>query len=237
MTHSLKYQKVLQENAYKKISLAIHPGTMDEVMHDLQAHLDSAASAKFHAYYFSIIKNVNHFLATTNFFRKFNQHYSLRGMDNNFLDKLENNKTGLIEFIKKDQLVELYFSVFHKAKVIHKLTTVEMDLSSFFTKLVHTFRPSDYCAMDNLVKNYFGLKSEGFFMSFLVICDAYKQWTADNSKLIAGIKENFKSIDTKEIFVHDQITDLKLLDLIFWRKADTQERVRKTLMKRKKLEK
>ncbi len=101
-------------------------------------------------------------------------------------------------------------------------TSKKKTLVHFFAKLVHTFRPDEYCALDNPIKNYFGLKKESFFISFFIISVEYKHWATDNKKLLKVIREKFKQADKKGILQHDKLTDLKLLDLIFWSKANRQ---------------
>ena len=114
----------------------------------------------------------------------------------------------------------MYFDTFNKAEIKHGDGIKEKDLGSFFAKLVHTFRPSDYCALDNPIKNYFGLKKESFFIALFIISNVYKKWATDNKQLLNNLKDIFKNADKKAVLKHDQLTDLKLLDLIFWSKAN-----------------
>ena len=113
----------------------------------------------------------------------------------------------------------LYFDIFYKAIIKHGDDLVEKDLGPFFAKLVHTFRPHEYCALDNPIKNYFGLKKESFFISFFIISSEYKHWATNNRMLMQTIKDKFIKADSNQIIKHDQLTDMKLLDLIFWSKA------------------
>ena len=150
--------------------------------------------------------------------------YALQGIDNKYLDRLEANKRDILKQIRADNLTQLYFEVFNKAIIKHGESFVEKDLGSFFAKLVHTFRPKDYCALDNPIKNYFGLKKESFFISFLIISSEYKHWAIDNKIFMQTIKDKFRRADLNQIINHNQLTDLKLLDLIFWSKANRIEK-------------
>ena len=125
-----------------------------------------------------------------------------------------------MESIRTDKLSQLYFNTFNKAEIKHGNGFIEKDLGSFFSKLVHTFRPEDYCALDNPIKNYFGLKKESFFISLFIISGEYKHWATENRQLIKCIKEKFEQMDKNKVLKHEQFTDLKLLDLIFWSKAN-----------------
>ncbi len=146
--------------------------------------------------------------------------YSLQGIDNNFLDKLEILKKEILNNICNDNLAQLYFDTFNKAEIKHGVGIIEKDLGSFFAKLVHTFRPEEYCALDNPIKNFFGLKKESFFISFFIISSEYKHWATDNNQIIKTLKVEFKKADKIGVLKHDKLTDMKLLDLIFWSKAN-----------------
>ncbi len=146
--------------------------------------------------------------------------YALQGIDNEFLERLEKKKEKMLSQIYNNDLSQLYFSTFNKARIKHGNGFKEKNLGSFFTKFVHTFQPNTYCALDNPIKEYFGLKNESFFISFLIISAAYKKWVTENRKIILSIREQFKKSDKQQIINHKKLTDLKLLDLIFWSKAN-----------------
>lgn len=219
-----KYISTLKQTVYGRISADINEKTIDEIVKtDLEkSHLDDKVSADFQDYYFLTLDNEKLYNNSTDFFRQFKKRYSLQGIDNNYLDKLEGLKKEILKNIREDNLTQLYFDTFNKAVIKHGKGFIEKDLGSFFAKLVHTFRPDKYCALDNPIKNYFGLKKESFFISFFIISVEYKHWATDNKKLLKIIREKFKQADKKGIFQHDKLTDLKLLDLIFWSKANRQ---------------
>ncbi|MGG7034366.1 MAG: hypothetical protein ACI7YS_04120 [Flavobacterium sp.] len=219
-----KYISILKQTVYDRISADINEKTIDEIVKTdlVKSHLDDKVSAGFQDYYFLTLDNEELYYSSTDFFRQFKKRYSLQGIDNNYLDKLEGLKKEILKNIRADKLAQLYFDTFNKAVIKHGKDFKEKDLGSFFAKLVHTFRPDEYCALDNPIKNYFGLKKESFFISFFIISVEYKHWATDNKKLIKIIREKFKQADKKGILQHDKLTDLKLLDLIFWSKANRQ---------------
>jgi hypothetical protein len=219
--NELAYINRLRKDVYAKISDYVNDTTVDKiVMNDLvKAHIENKVSASFQNYYFATLNNEEQYFKSTDFFRQFKSQYSLQGIDNKYLDRLESNKYEILEAIH-DNLVQLYFDFFNKAEIKHGNGFKEKDLGSFFAKLVHTFRPDEFCALDNPIKNYFGLKKESFFISFFIISDEYKHWATENQQTILTIKEKFRLADKSRTLNHDLLTDLKLLDLIFWSKAN-----------------
>lgn len=219
-----EYISKLKQIVYDRISADINKKTVDAIVKiDLvKSHLNDKVSAGFQNYYCATLNNENLYYSSTDFFRQFKKRYSLQGIDNNYLDKLEGLKKEILKNIRADKLAQLYFDNFNKAVIKHGKDFKEKDLGSFFAKLVHTFRPDEYCALDNPIKNYFGLKKESFFISFIIISYEYKHWATDNKKLLKIIRDKFKQADRKGILQHDKLTDLKLLDLIFWSKANRQ---------------
>ena len=217
-----KYIATLKQTVYDRISTEINEKTIDEIVKTdlVKSHLDDKVSAGFQDYYFLILDNEKLYNSSSDFFRQFKKRYSLQGIDNNYLDKLEGLKKEILKNIRAENLAQLYFDTFNKAVIKHGKDFKEKDLGSFFAKLVHTFRPDEYCALDNPIKNYFGLKKESFFISFFIISVEYRHWATDNKKLLKIIREKFEQADKKGILQHDKLTDLKLLDLIFWSKAN-----------------
>lgn len=216
------YIENLRKSVIDRISDAINEESIDQIVNLVKSRIDD--KTKFHSYYLEIVDKEEYFLDAGNFFRTFKNEYSLQGIDNNFLDNLEKHKEDILKYIHDDKLVQLYFDFFKKAELKQKGGTVSKELGSFFSKLVHTFRPKDYCALDNPIKNeYFKLQNESFFISFLVISAAYKQWANDNRGIIQEIRNKIKQADKKDIIKPERLTDLKLLDLIFWSKANLKK--------------
>ena len=104
---------------------------------------------------------------------------------------------------------------FKKAAIKHGESVKEKSLGSFFAKLVHTFKPNEYCALDNPIKISFGLQNEGFILSFFIISAAYREWSLHNQNLIMLLKFKLES-ENHSFLKSDRITDLKLLDMLFW---------------------
>jgi hypothetical protein len=204
------------------ISVDINPVTVDRVVRvNLLHQLTDKGSIRFLEYYFKTLENEDYFLTMPTFFREFKYRYSLQGIDNYYLDRLESSKKDIIQLIHNDKLADLYFDYFAKAMLKHGTSTVTRDLGSFFAKFVHTFKPGDYCALDNPIRNYFGLQRESFFVAFSIISSAYKVWASENQAVVKEIREKFHLIDSKGMVKHDRVTDLKLLDMIYWSKANT----------------
>lgn len=216
------YISNFQQSVYDRITLDINEKTIAEIVKfDLvKSHLDDTDSANFQNYYFSILDNEKLYYSSTDYFRQFKKMYSLQGVDNNYLDDLERHKKEILENIRSENLTQLYFDTFYKVNIKHGKGFKEKDLGSFFAKLVHTFRPNEYCALDNPIKNYFGLKKESFFISFFIISFVYKHWATDNNKLLKKISRELQLADKKDILQHDKLTNMKILDLIFWSKAN-----------------
>jgi len=216
------YINKLKETVYLKISNEVNPDTIKLIVNDdlYDRHKKDKKSASFQVYYFKTLNNETLYLSSDKFFQEFKKQYSLQGIDNEYLDTLNENKVEILKLIREDNLVKLYFDHFKKAKIKHKEMTKERDLGSFFAKLIHTFRPFEYCALDNPIKDHFKLRKESLFIAFLIISSEYVHWAADNKATLETIREEFKEKDTEQMILHDQITDLKLLDMIFWSKAN-----------------
>ena len=127
-----------------------------------------------------------------------------------------NKKENMLLLLESNQLSELYINYFEKVKIIHLGEIVKKNQGSFFTKFVHTFKPDEFSALDNLIKNHFGLGGESYFISFLAISQAYKNWCAENEDLILHFKKLFIQLDRAGNYPIGQLSNIKLLDLIFW---------------------
>ena len=217
----LQYFENLKLAIGEKISNDINEEKLTAIVNDdLGFHLTDKASSDFQQFYFKSINNSYFYFHSNDFFNRFKYNYSLQGISNQYLQFLEENKKEIFDLIKKDKLPELYFKYFAKAKIEQKNGVVTKNLGSFFAKLVHTFQPNKYCALDNPIKNYFDLKNESFFVAFLIISESYLQWIKNHKSLINEIRENMQKIDSNHIFDFEKLTDLKILDLIFWKKAN-----------------
>lgn len=215
------YINYLKESVYRQIQQEIQLSTIDEILNKyLVKNIANTKSRKFQIYYFETINNEELYLKSNNFFRLFKSQYSLQGIDNDFLDRLENMKIDILALIRQNNIEKLYFDNFRSAVLKRKDKLQPADLTSFFAKLVHTFNPQFYCALDNPIKNHFKLSKESFYLSFLIISSQYKKWCDENQPLIQIIRAELKKLDSENIINFEKLTDLKLLDLIFWSKAN-----------------
>ncbi|MBK8483853.1 MAG: hypothetical protein IPL31_05785 [Saprospiraceae bacterium] len=222
--HEQKYLIKRKQIVYDRISELITENNIAQIVKiNLIESNTKNKSVGFQEYYFSILNKEIFFLESKDFFKRFNHEFALR-TDNFFLNELEKDKIEILKIIKEDRIDELYFDTFFRAKSKSKNGFKEKELGSFFTKLVHVFRPDDYCALDNPIKNYFGLKKEGFFIAFLIISSQYKHWTLQNAYIVKKIRDIFKDNYKSEMNIHDGLTDLKLLDLIFWNKVNLSDK-------------
>jgi hypothetical protein len=216
------YLYSLKQIVTKRISSEIKETTIDEILNEIIDLCNKKPKfLDFQKYYFTILENEKYLLKKEPaFFREFKVKYSIQVIDKEYLDELENRKYEIYNRIINNQLSELYFERFYKAKIKTKKGDKLKNLGSFFSKLVHTYSPNEYCALDNPIKNYFGLKNESFYISFIVISSSYKYWASENENLMKTIRNKFEQKDTNGCFQHDKISVMKLLDLIFWCKAN-----------------
>jgi hypothetical protein len=182
-------------------------------------YFGNTKSSAFHNYYYETISNKKIFMSDPDFFGKFKQQYSLQGIDRGYLKLLEDNKTEILQLIEADKISILYFKFFAEVLIQHGNGSKRKSLGSFFAKLVHTFAPDKYCALDNPIRQYFGLEKESFFISFIVISEAYNEWSVENSAIMDKIKFELGTY-AKQKPSNSNMTNLKLLDLIFWYQAN-----------------
>ncbi len=217
------YLEALKQSVKRKISVLIDNRTVEQVANDaFTFHFKDKGSLAFQNYYRETVDNREWFLNTPNFFRVFKQKYSLQGIDNAYLDDLENKKKTILSLIDHNELADLYFGYFANAQLQHGNRVVRKKLGSFFAKLVHTFQPEDFCALDNPIKEHFGLGSESFFIAFIILSNAYKEWASENPDLMQQIRMEIEHNQIGQSF-SAKMTDLKLLDLIFWFQANKVE--------------
>jgi len=215
----LDFQK---KATHDKISTVINDSTIYNLVHnDLFYHIDKQnKSAEFQKYYFLVTDNYDNFLKDPEFFKHFKYQYSLQGVDNNLLKKLESKKQVILDYFETNNSFQVYNEFFSKVDSKHGTKTLKKDFGSFFAKLAHTLKPDTFCALDNPIKEYFGFEKESFILAFYIISHSYKNFCSTNQTTIARLKQSFETIDKENIMDHKKITDLKLLDLIFWYRAN-----------------
>jgi hypothetical protein len=216
----LPYLEISKQNVKRRISEILTDQKIKDVAKAaFDFHFKNRKSLTFQEYYCKTVSNREAFLSTPNYFRAFKQKYSLQGIDGNHLDRLEQEKEKILQFIDDDDLPKLYYEFFADVPLQHAKNVVLRTLASFFAKFVHTFSPDKYCALDNPIKNYLGLRKESFYIAFVVISQAYKEWASENPNLMQQIRMELENDKIGKSF-SNKMTDLKLLDLIFWYQAN-----------------
>ncbi len=211
----LEYIDVCNKNTKRAISSFLRGDKTKQIAQETFLFYFGEKSQPFQEYYVENIGNRESFLSASNYFRIFKQRYSLQGIDGNFLDKLEKEKIKILNYIDDESLADLYFEFFAFAQLQHGEKTVSKNLGSFFAKLVHTFCPDKYCALDNPIKNYFGLERESFYLAFIIVSNAYQEWVKENPILMQDIRNELeRNLSAKSY--SGKMTNLKLLDMIFW---------------------
>jgi len=163
----------------------------------------------FQKFYFETVNNEKRYY-DADFFNKFRTSYSLRGIDNITLNKYGKKKEDLLQLIREDRLSDLY-SIFTEGK----------HYGSFFTKMVHTFNPDKYTPVDNPMREYFKLTHESYFISMVVISAAFLKWIYENRDKMDELKKGTIEANRKYIQMEtDNISGIKVLDMIFWSEAD-----------------
>jgi hypothetical protein len=215
--NSVSYIEDLTELAFMQITKYMEGKTDTFLIHEHFAkRIEKKQFSNFQAYYFRTINKRNLFHATENFFREFKSNYSLQGVDDYFLKHLETNKEKIINLIDEGKLSEVYFTYFFKVKI----GSVQKDFGSFFTKLIHHFIPHSYCQVDIPMRIYFKLTHESYFVAFIVISGAFKKWAKKNSIRIERMKKLLAAIVKKNQWECEHITDMKILNIIFWSDAN-----------------
>jgi hypothetical protein len=210
-----EYIDACKENAKQRISLFLSGDNAIQIAEKTFSFYFGEKSLPFEGYYIENINNREIYLSTDKYFRVFKQRYALQGIDGNFLDMLENEKVTILKHIDDGELSKLYFDFFAHAQLQHGKKFISKNLGSFFAKLVHTFCPDKYCALDNPIKNYFGLQRESFYIAFIIVSQAYQEWAKENHVLMQEIRNELEHNLIAKPF-SPKMTNLKLLDMIFW---------------------
>ncbi len=180
--------------------------------------LEDSKFLAFHEYYLGVTNKPKKALANKQFFANFKKKYSLQGIDNSFLHNLEKDKQKIIDTITSNP-EWVYTVYFQNVMLKHKEESVNRNLASFVAKLLHTFNPNQFIALDNPVKNLLGLSNEGFYFSFLVVNSAYIKWLDNNKSALDQMKQTITAIDKTNQLKLDSLTDLKIVDIFLWRMA------------------
>ncbi len=194
--------------------------TSAEIKLAARFHFENTLSNKFQNYYIEILKNEKLLLNKDKYFSIFKSKYSLQGIDSAYLDFLEKSKKNILTLLQKEEFINLYQKYFFKQKIKRKDKYVEKDLNSFFTKFVHTFYPDVFPALDNPIKNLLGFDKESFIFSFFSISNIYNRFINENPMTVKTMREIFNKEGNNANSSTNAYSDIKLLDLILWRKAN-----------------
>lgn len=228
MVESAQHIGIYLEHHIAAVSAKIQTSISEEelehlVQVSLGFHLTDPKSSAFQSYYFQVLENRDFYFEQPDFFKQFKKQYSLQGIDNEYLRHLEVNKKPIMDLVDQGKLARLYGQYFRSARIKHGQTWRHKELGSFFAKFVHMYRPQEFCALDNPIKNYLGLAKESFFVSHYVISAAYKMCAEQKGLLLGSIRREFAAIDHRRVFDHQRISDLKLLDLMLWSQANRDD--------------
>jgi hypothetical protein len=170
----------------------------------------------FHKYYFEIGTKPE----AEKFFNTFKGQYSLQGVSEEYMLRLNKALPEIKRLIANDDLVTLYFTYFFQvsSKVKNNADGAKTH-GSFFTKLVHTFNREGYTPLDNPMRDHFKLQNESFFIAMLIVSKAFKLWCDSYRTQADELKKELALAMTKgEIgpISASDITDMKLMDTIYW---------------------
>jgi len=222
-TSSESYIELSVESCIQKLDEDFKKENRDRIIKQTLKALNNENGRvfKFMKFYEEIISdNVNYFKGRKDSFRQFTKEYSIQGLTLGYLNFLETKKIEILDLLKKKELLELYKKYFYKQEIKNKKGIHQKSFGSFYSKLVHTFHPEEYTALDNSIKKSFGLNREGFFISFLAVSRAYRQFVVNNNSVIEGIKNEIQSSPKSDFLNFKLISDLKLIDLILWVKEN-----------------
>lgn len=183
------------------------------------SRIDDLSSRQFHAFYLQYTRHPEAIHQEPQFFRLFKQRYSLQGIPNTTLDEWERDKPEIIRQLM-DNPFEGYLRFFHQRTFVFAESSREKSMTSFFTKLLHTLRPDEYSALDNPIRKLLGLKKESFFYSYCIINTAYQQFISNNSPFLQQLRHQLNDMDSAGVLEEPLLSSYKLLDMIFWWKAN-----------------
>jgi hypothetical protein len=208
---------------YQKIDTEISHDTIEDIARRIFSNnfLKKRPLILGHRYYLYVTGQRNRITREPNFMHTFKQKYGLQYIDVACLDKLEANKRRIINGILKNPF-KVYNDFFANVRFFQKGEERSKRLTSFFTKLAHTVAPDQFSALDNPIRKYFHVNNESFFVSYCLINDTYVQWIKKNRRILRHLRQSIHSYDTDNALQVDALEDLKILDMIFWYKANRE---------------
>jgi hypothetical protein len=207
MTTANTYIDKLVEKVRHQISAEITKKGIQRFKTDVACRVAKTNSVKFFRWYFETTSNPKR-LAEGKEMREFKTKWGLgRFVKDEVCDRIQENFADIVRLVNRDNLTTLYFEYFEQ------VGTPPTNQGCFFTKLVHTLKPQDYCPVDTIISGHFALVNESYFVRLCALSRAYKEWASENRNLIADLKNELGRDDKHQIW--EQLEDLKLLDTIF----------------------
>lgn len=165
---------------------------------------------KFHNYYCSLVSKKREIEI-----REFVIQYSIQGVTSGYIEFIEKNKHIIINQLEEQKLTEVFYEYFYKQEKNKDKTS-----GSFFTKMVHTVHPDKYCQVDIQIKNYFKLNNESYFISMIVLSNAFNDWIDRNKEKLEKMKELLNEKNA-ELYQIKYVSNIRLLNMIFWKEANS----------------
>lgn len=219
------YLKVRRIELLSKINDIVNTETLDEIADNIfrDQFLNERGLIRGHTYYLEITRQKTKIIRQHNFMHTFKKRYGLQYIDRACLDNFEANKKYILNNIVKRPF-KIYNDFFASVRVIQNGQETRKKLTSFFTKLAHTISPDQFSALDNPIRAYFGIKNESFFVSYALLNETYTVWIRKNKRLMKQLRSKIESHDVNDTLKLDTLEDLKLLDMIFWFKANREQK-------------
>lgn len=180
-------------------------------------------SRNFLRYYFRVTGNQDRFLNSPTFFSSFISKYSIQGVTDEYLQFLEQEKSVILDLSNEnhiDQIFEDYFE--SNANCIIK--DVPYTHGVFYTKLIHTLKPEEFCALDSKIAENLKVNTMDWAVGLNDASCAYKLFSERHTEFISKTRDALK----RRIEYHhasfkiDRFTNLKLLDMIMWYKSNKE---------------
>ncbi len=143
-------------------------------------------------------------------FGEFKSRWGIQGMKKDFYKYFDENYDKLKAEIATKQDIRGFFE---------KYCTKERNEYTFCTKLFHTILPAEFPPVDNAIRCGFGLETEDFITSALMIRRGYELFSEENQQSIAKIR----NVLSKEKFAHfrvNELSDMRILDMYYWFKEN-----------------
>ena len=104
----LEYANFRKEKTKAEISRLLSSDKTAMVAQEAFSFYFGENPQSFQQYYVQSVANRDDYLSSENFFRVFKQRYALQGIDNGFLDRLENEKKVILQYVDDKDLSSLY---------------------------------------------------------------------------------------------------------------------------------